>query len=38
MKQIAIAFHKIWKNLLTWIRGIDIESIKKDAGIKSAEE
>ena len=31
-------FHEIWINLPKWIRDLDIESIKKDAGIKTGTE
>ncbi len=30
-------FHEVWFNLPPWIRDLDIEAIKADAGIKSTE-
>jgi len=34
MAQGGFGFHGIWKNLIQWIDGLDIERIKKRAGIK----
>lgn len=33
MNDGGFGFHETWKNLRRWIRKLDIESIKKDAGI-----
>ena len=35
MREGGFNFHEVWKNLPSWIMKLDIESIKKDAGIKS---
>ncbi len=32
--QGGFGFHGIWENLIQWINGLDIEGIKKKAGIK----
>ncbi len=34
MVQGGFGFHGIWKNLIQWIDGLDIERIKKRAGIR----
>jgi protein tyrosine/serine phosphatase len=34
MAQGGFGFHGIWENLIQWINGLDIESIKKKAGIR----
>ncbi len=34
MAQGGFGFHGIWENLIQWINGLDIEKIKKRAGIK----
>jgi protein tyrosine phosphatase (PTP) superfamily phosphohydrolase (DUF442 family) len=34
MMQGGFGFHGIWENLIQWINGLDIEGIKKKAGIK----
>ena len=31
-------FHAVWDNLPEWIEEIDVESLKKDAGIKSGKK
>ena len=33
----GFGFHKIWEDLPVWIRDLDIEAVKKEAGIKIAE-
>lgn len=38
MTKGGFGFHEIWKNLPNWIMELDIESIKKDAGIKPSKE
>lgn len=38
MTKGGFGFHGVWKNLPNWIKELDIESIKKDAGIKSGTE
>jgi len=38
MTQGGFGFHKIWKNLPNWFENLDIEAIKKKAGIKSSTE
>ena len=38
MTQGGFGFHKIWKNLPSWFEDLDIEAIKKKAGIKSNTE
>ncbi len=35
MTEGGFGFHGVWKNLPTWIAQLDIESIRKEAGIKS---
>jgi protein tyrosine/serine phosphatase len=40
-KEMALGgfgFHGIWDNLIHWINGLDIEGIKKKAGIKQGTE
>jgi protein tyrosine/serine phosphatase len=34
MTQGGFGFHEIWDNLIEWINALDIESIKKQAGIE----
>lgn len=34
----GFGFHGIWNNLIQWINGLDIETIKKRAGIKKGTE
>jgi protein tyrosine/serine phosphatase len=34
MTQGGFGFHGIWENLIRWINGLDIEEIKKKAGIR----
>jgi protein tyrosine phosphatase (PTP) superfamily phosphohydrolase (DUF442 family) len=34
MTQGGFGFHGIWENLIQWINGLDIETIKKRAGIR----
>jgi protein tyrosine/serine phosphatase len=34
MRQGDYNFHEIWKNLVPWIKKLDVEAIKKEAGIK----
>lgn len=34
MTQGGFEFHGIWENLIQWINGLDIETIKKRAGIR----
>jgi protein tyrosine phosphatase (PTP) superfamily phosphohydrolase (DUF442 family) len=36
MAQGGFGFHEVWKNLPSWIENLDIESIKKEAGIGAA--
>jgi len=38
MTQGGFNFHSVWGNLPKWIKQIDIESLKKDAGIESGRE
>lgn len=38
MTEGGYGFHSIWKNLPPWIADLDIESLKRDAGIKSVAE
>ncbi len=38
MTQGGFGFHEVWKNLPSWIADLDIESIRRDAGIKAATE
>ena len=35
MTEGGFGFHEVWKNLPRWIKEVDIESIRKDAGIKT---
>ena len=30
-------FHSTWKNLIQWVRDLDVEQIKKRAGLKTKE-
>jgi len=34
MTEGGYGYHEIWKNLLTWIQRMDIESLRRDAGIE----
>ena len=34
MTEGGYGYHEIWKNLLTWIQRMDIESLRTDAGIE----
>jgi protein tyrosine phosphatase (PTP) superfamily phosphohydrolase (DUF442 family) len=34
----GFGFHEVWQNLPNWIEELDIESIRKDAGIKTGTE
>lgn len=36
MTEGGFNFHEVWVNLPPWIRELDVESVKKDAGIKPA--
>jgi len=38
MTQGGFGFHEIWKNLPDWFENLDIEAIKKKAGIKTRTE
>ncbi len=38
MTEGGYGFHEIWRNLLHWIREIDIESLRRDAEIKPEAE
>jgi protein tyrosine phosphatase (PTP) superfamily phosphohydrolase (DUF442 family) len=38
MTQGGFGFHEIWKNLPSWFENLDIEALKKKAGIKSYTE
>jgi protein tyrosine/serine phosphatase len=38
MTEGGFGFHEIWTNLPKWIQELDIESIRKDAGIKISTE
>lgn len=38
MTEGGFGFHEVWKNLPNWIKGLDIESIKRDAGIIARTE
>ena len=38
MTQGGFGFHEMWKNLPNWFENLDIEAIKKRAGIKSSTE
>ena len=38
MTEGGFGFHEVWKNLPKWIQEMDIESIKKDAGIMISTE
>ncbi len=38
MTQGGFGFHEVWKNLPDWFENLDIEAIKKKAGIKSGTE
>ena len=34
----GFGFHTIWGNLPEWIEALDIEAIKKEAGLTTGEE
>ena len=36
MTQGGYGFHEIWPNLPAWIKDLDIEAVRKDAGVKNA--
>ncbi|MCC6699734.1 MAG: dual specificity protein phosphatase family protein [Candidatus Hydrogenedentes bacterium] len=38
MREGGFGFHEVWANLPEWIEDLDIESIKKDAGIDGGAE
>jgi protein tyrosine/serine phosphatase len=38
MTQGGFGFHEIWKNLPNWLENLDIEAIKKKAGVKTSTE
>ena len=38
MTEGGFGFHEVWKNLPRWIEKLDIESIRKDAGITTRAE
>jgi len=38
MREGGFGFHEVWANLPEWIEDLDIESIKKDAGLGSEAE
>jgi protein tyrosine/serine phosphatase len=38
MTKGGFGFHKVWKNLPHWIKELDIESIKRDAGMIAGKE
>jgi protein tyrosine/serine phosphatase len=38
MTQGGFGFHEIWENLPSWFENLDIEAIKKKAGIKFSKE
>lgn len=38
MKKGGYGYHKIWKNLIKYINKVDVENIKKEAGIASSSE
>ena len=38
MTEGGFGFHEVWQNLPSWIADLDIESIRKDAGIKTGKE
>ena len=38
MTEGGFGFHGVWKNLTKWIKGLDIDKIKKQAGIKEIKE
>lgn len=38
MTEGAFGFHEVWQNLPSWITELDVESIKKDAGINTDTE
>ncbi|MDO9262918.1 MAG: dual specificity protein phosphatase family protein [Desulfosalsimonadaceae bacterium] len=38
MTEGGFGFHKIWHNLPPWIAELDIESIKKEAGVKGTQK
>ncbi|MCP4369159.1 MAG: dual specificity protein phosphatase family protein [Deltaproteobacteria bacterium] len=38
MTEGGFGFHEVWKILPSWIKELDIESIRKDAGIQTSIE
>lgn len=34
----GFGFHEVWKNLPSWIEELDVESVRKEAGIKTVAE
>ena len=38
MKDGGFNFHPVWKNIPDWIKELDIDAIRKDAGIKVSKE
>jgi len=38
MREGGFGFHEVWKNLPAWIERLDIDSIRKEAGIKVGGE
>lgn len=38
MRQGGFGFHEVWKNLPAWIEKLDIEAIKKKAGLASQDK
>ena len=38
MTEGGFGFHEVWTNLTSWLAKLDVESIRKDAGIKTATE
>ncbi len=38
MTEGGFGFHEVWTNLKSWLAELDVESIRKDAGIKTGTE
>jgi protein tyrosine phosphatase (PTP) superfamily phosphohydrolase (DUF442 family) len=38
MTEGGFGFHEVWTNLTSWLAELDVESIRKDAGIKTGTE
>ena len=38
MTQGGFGFHEVWQNLPSWIADLDVESIRRDAGLKTSTE